>query len=160
MKDKRTIFDIRDDLLDVLDAVDEEGEYIFGAETIEALQMERHEKRRQIALYILNQKAFVEMSKIAGAKINKKIRSAENRIEYLKGILMQDLDGEKMKEPEFNIYYKTTPDVVDIAEGTELPDEFMRIKKEPNKTALKEALQNGEIIEGVNLVDKVSLVIR
>ena len=49
---------------------------------------------------------------------------------------------------------------MDIAEGTELPDEFMRIKKEPNKTALKEALQNGEIIEGVNLVDKVSLVIR
>ena len=159
MKDKRTIFDIRDDLLDVLDAVDEEGEYIFGA-AIETLQMERHEKRRQIALYILNQKAFVEMSKIAGVKINKKIRSAENRIEYLKGILMQDLDGEKMKEPEFCIYYKTTPDVVDIAEGTEVPDEFMRIKKEPNKTALKEALQNGEIIEGVKLVDKVSLVIR
>lgn len=160
MKDKRTIFDIQNDLLEVLDAVDEEGEYIFGAEAIEALQMERHEKRRQIAMYIINQKGFIEAAKKARDSIIRKIRAAENRTEYLKGILMQDLDGEKMKEPEFSIYYKTTPDVVDIAEGTELPDEFMRIKKEPNKTALKEALQNGEIIEGVNLVDKVSLVIR
>lgn len=160
MKDRRTIFDIRDDLLEVLDAVDEEGEYIFGAEAIETLQMERHEKRRGIALYVKNQKAYLDALKTAGYSITRKIRAAENRIEYLKGILMQDLDGEKMKEPEFSIYYKTTPDVVEIAEGTELPDEFTRIKKEPNKTALKEALQDGEIIEGVRLVDRVSIVIR
>lgn len=157
---KRTIFDVRDDLFEVLDAVDEEGEYIFGAEAIEALQLERHEKRRGIALYVKNQKAFLMALKTARDSINRKIRATENRIEYLSEILKEDLNGEKMKEPEFTVYYHTTKNVVDIAEGTDLPDEYVKVIREPKKTALKEAILDGEIIDGVKLVDKVSMVIR
>lgn len=159
---KRTIFDIQADLLEVLDAVDEEGEYIYGAEAIEALRIERHEKRRGIAMYIKNERAFLDAAKEARDRINKKIKATENHIDYWKRVLEIDLDGEKMKEPEFSVYYHTTKNVVDIAEGAEdrLPDEFVRVKREPDRTALKEALQDGEIIDGVKLVDKISLVVR
>lgn len=159
----RTLFKIREDLLTLLDSTDPEtGEYLAGYDEIHALQMEREEKRKSVAIYIKSLKVFLDALKKARDDINKRIKQTEKRIEYLSEMLKADLDGEKINEPEVVVRYHTTRNVVQIAEGTKLPDEFMRIKvtEEPNKTALKEAILEGEIIEGVQLIDKVSLVIK
>ena len=43
----------------------------------------------------------------------------------------------------------------------DLPEEYIRYKEpEPDKTALKDALKRGEIIDGVSLVEKQSIQIR
>lgn len=158
---KRTLIDIRDDLYEVLDEVDPEtGEYLHGWESIEALQMERREKRINTAIYIKGEREHVKALKEQKKRIDNAIRSIEGRCDYLKEMLMNDLDGETIKEPGIiSVFYKNSQSV-EIADGTELPDEFVKIERIPRKTELKEAILDGEIIDGVSIVDNVSMVIR
>lgn len=46
---------------------------------------------------------------------------------------------------------KTKPSVV-IKDGAIIPEQYLRIKSEPNKIDLKKALEDGIIIEGIELI--------
>jgi hypothetical protein len=49
---------------------------------------------------------------------------------------------------------------VSITDESLLKAEFMRIKTEPNKTAIKEALESGQEVQGALIVENYSLNIR
>lgn len=49
---------------------------------------------------------------------------------------------------------------LEIEEGAELPDNLMRVKKEPNKTAIKEYIVNGGELKGVFLIDRQNIQIK
>ena len=49
---------------------------------------------------------------------------------------------------------------VEIADDAELPLQYQRVKIEPNKTAIKEALESGIDVPGAQIVEKFSLLIR
>lgn len=57
----------------------------------------------------------------------------------------------KMELAEGTAYIRNNPAKVVIVEEAAIPDEFMRIKKEPDKTKIKAALQAHEIVPGASL---------
>jgi hypothetical protein len=68
--------------------------------------------------------------------------------------------NEKIKTALFTIGIQKNAPSVMIDEDTKLPDEYVRVKYEPDKTAIKDALKAGAVIEGCRLVQGESLRIR
>ena len=152
-----TLFEINQEILDCIDL--ETGE-IIAPEKLETLQMDRHEKLRNIAFIALNAaadaKAYEEQEKKFAAR--KKVAKAT--VAWAKETLARELDGKKMKEAEFSISYRKS-EAVEVADEVAVPDEF-RIPQ-PDKidrAALKAALKNGAVIAGAQIVERQNIQIR
>lgn len=159
----RTLYTVSGEIMELFDEyeTDEEGEYDAEfLQKLKDLKMEQGEKRKAVGIVIKSKKAFLAALREEKKKIDNRIKSIDRDVNWLTDYLMADLQGEKMDTPEVRVWYTKTPNIVDIEDGVELSDEWMRITKTPNKTALKEALLDGEKIDGVRLIDKVSMVIK
>lgn len=136
----------------------ETGE-ILDESALEQLQMDRDEKIENICLYI---KDLVAESKAladeAKALTERKERSAK-KAESLKNYLQAMLDGQKWKSSKAIVSYRKTQSVV-VDDMDALKPEFLRIKKEPDKTAIKEVLKAGATVAGAHLEDRQSMSIK
>ena len=136
----------------------ETGE-ILDESALEQLQMDRDEKIENICLYI---KDLVAESKAladeAKALTERKERSAK-KAESLKNYLQAMLDGQKWKSSKAIVSYRKTQSVV-VDDMDALKPEFLRIKKEPDKTAIKEVLKAGAEVAGAHLEDRHSMSIK
>lgn len=136
----------------------ETGE-ILDESALEQLQMDRDEKIENICLYI---KDLVAESKAladeAKALTERKERSTK-KAESLKNYLQAMLDGQKWKSSKAIVSYRKTQSVV-VDDMDALKPEFLRIKKEPDKTAIKEVLKAGAEVVGAHLEDKQSMSIK
>lgn len=75
--------------------------------------------------------------------------------------LMTTAGLDKHKATEGNISVVNSPDKVIITDEAAIPDELMRIKKEPDKTAIKKALQSGKKVSGASMSNGgITLMIR
>ena len=157
------LYDINSEIEQLLEAaVDPEtGELDEAAiEALDKLELARAEKIEGIALKIKNLKSDIEAFKAEKKKFDDKITSASKELDSIKTWLEFCLNGEKFKSPRVSIYYNRSK-AVQIGEGVKLPEKYLRfIEPEPDKIALKNAIQGGEQIEGVELVENVSMVIR
>jgi len=138
------------------------GEVIeLDYDAIRELVMERDAKLENIACWIKSLNAEAEAVKTEKLKLQKRQQTLETRADGLKQFLQAELAGEKIKTGRVSVSYHTTRNVVDIKDAEMVPADFMVVRKiEPDKTALKNAILAGEIIDGVQLVDKVSIVIK
>ena len=143
-----TIYDIERAMLDCIDP--ETGE--IDTETLDALTMERDKKLESVALWVKDLTADAAAIKAEEAALAKRRKTAENQAESLKYWLSTVLDGAKIKTPRVVVSY-TSSKRVDIADGTTLPDAYIRttVTTAPDKVALKKALEAGETIDGVTL---------
>ena len=136
----------------------ETGE-ILDESALEQLQMDRDEKIENICLYI---KDLVAESKAladeAKALTERKERSAK-KAESLKNYLQAMLDGQKWKSSKAIVSYRKVQSVV-VDDMDALKPEFLRIKKEPDKTAIKEVLKAGAEVAGAHLEDRQSMSIK
>ncbi|SEN95402.1 virus Gp157, partial [Peptostreptococcus russellii] len=73
-----------------------------------------------------------------------------------------ELDKKKIETSIGKLAIRTSKAVEISADINTLPDEYKRVKTtvEANKTELKKALQSGEHIDGVEIVENYSLNIR
>ena len=71
------------------------------------------------------------------------------------------MNRRKFETPKNAISFRKSLEVVPYDE-TLIPKEFMRekITYEPDKKAIKEAIQDGEIIEGARLEEKLNIQIK
>jgi hypothetical protein len=87
----------------------------------------------------------------------------EKRVEFGRALmlsLMQVADVRKLEFPTATLsVMQTAPQVMIVSEEL-IPDEFMRIKKEPNKTLIKQALENGHVRGATLSNGGTSIVIR
>lgn len=147
---------------EILKCVDEETGDIIDFERLSELEIEESDKISNIACWIKDLKAEAEAIKVEKKNLEKRQKSAENKMESLKDYLEGYLDGRKFKDARCSISYRKSVST-EIAEDLDLntlPDECKIIKVEANKTAIKEALQNGEVINGCKLVEKSNIQIR
>lgn len=131
---------------------------------IDDLNMELGEKLDGITWYIKETDALVK-----GIDENIKILQArkkayENKKERLKAYVtdcMNVAGYEKYESAVTKLSFRMS-EAVEIADESKIPDMYMTIKttKSPNKTALKEAILDGEIIDGVVLVKRKNLQIK
>ena len=160
----RSLYKINADIEDLIynAEVDEDGEYLIDVEKLNQLQIERDEKLKGIAIVIKSKAVYLDALKAEKKELTRRIASEERAITRLKDWLKAELNGEKIDAPEVRASYHTTRNIVEIDDETKIPLGFMNVKIEqkPDKTLLKEAILEGEIIDGVRLVDKISIVIK
>ena len=69
------------------------------------------------------------------------------------------LDGQKWKSTKAVVSYRKTQSVV-VDDLTALKPEFLRVKTEPDKTAIKEVLKAGAEVAGAHLEERQSMSIK
>lgn len=150
----------------ILECVDEETGEIIDFERFEELAGERDFKVENIGLWYKNLKAEAEALKTEIDVLKKRQTSAVSKMEQLEAWLCQALAGKKFSTPKIDIKFRSSEAVevddefVSFAAKYGL-DSFLRYKEpEPNKTALSEALKNGEEIPHASMVKRLNMNIK
>lgn len=146
----------------ILECVDTETGDIIDIERLETLEMERDRKISNIACWIKDLKAEAEAIKTEKQSLEKRQKVAENKADQLKRYLEGYLDGAKFKDARVSISYRSSTSTV-LDENIDLdalPDNCKKVEIKPSLTAIKEALVNGEVIDGAHLVTKQNIQIR
>ena len=149
----------------ILDCIDAETGEIIDAEMLDKLQMEKSEKIENVACWIKDLKAEAEALMNEKQALAERQKVAENKAESLKKWLAYALQGEKFKTPKCAISFRKSEAVEVTDEGLnnlmKEHDELLTYKaSEPNKTAIKQALKDGLSVEGVQLVQNISTIIK
>jgi hypothetical protein len=96
--------------------------------------------------------------------INRRREVLKNRVDFQRALikrLMEVADQRSIDLPTAKISLGKSPAKVIITDESAIPDEFVRVKREPNKTAIKEALVGGKDVPGATLSNGgTSLTIR
>lgn len=146
----------------MLDSVNEEtGEVDSAAvESLTQLQAERERKIENIACYIKNLKADADAYKAEIDSLNKRKKAAENKAARLQSYLELHLSpDEKFSFPRAAISFRKSKKVIIINESL-LPKRLFRIKKEPDKVAIKDEFVAGKKVKGCDYVDSYSMQIK
>lgn len=103
-----------------------------------------------------------EMLKAESDRLSARAASLKNNAKYIRNNLvnyMQVTDQKSIKTLLFTLSKRATKKVV-IADGVDLPEQYIKIKKEIDKTALKNDLLNGVIVDGASIEINDSLTIK
>ena len=149
----------------ILECIDLETGEIIDTEQLDKLQMERDTKLENVACWIKDLKAEAEALKNEKQALAERQKVAENKAESLKKWLAYALQGEKFKTPKCAISFRKSEAVEVTDEGLnnlmKEHDELLTYKApEPNKTAIKQALKDGLNVDGVQLVQNISTIIK
>ena len=149
----------------IMACIDTETGEIIDADKLDKLTMERDAKIENVALWIKDLKAEAEALKAEKMAFAERQKVAENKAESLKKWLAYALQGEKFKTTKCAISFRKTEAVEVTDEGLnnlmKEHDELLTYKApEPNKTAIKQALKDGLSVEGVQLVQNTSTIIK
>lgn len=149
--------------LDLERSVDTETGEILTAEQVDELLLAREEKIEGCLLFIKNKQAEAEALKAEIDKLTARKRVAEANAAWCKEYVAGALQGEKFSTARVAVSFRKVKSV-NMSEDwmSSLPEEYLRIKTtvEPDKTALKKALEAGEVIKGAALVEKQSIIIK
>ena len=152
-----SLYDIDTRLYSLLD--EETGE-ITDVEAFEKIQLERDEKIENIALWVKNLKADVEALKAEKLTFAERQKAAEKKIDSLKHLLSDALGGQNFKTSRVALSFRKSTEV-QIDDIDELSDKYLRYKDpEPDKAAIKAAINEGKEIAGAKLVSKINLQIK
>ena len=130
---------------------------------LEMLEMERDKKVENIACLIKKLRADAVAYKTEKDAFAKRQQQAERKAESLSRYLETALNGEKFSSERCSISFRKTNKIV-LDEGMTVYDidtHFLRMKEpELDKTAIKKALAEGLIVEGVHEESGLSMTVR
>lgn len=87
-------------------------------------------------------------------KMQERKKRFEKRVEFNRALIQHILETaniKKMELPLGTVSLRAKPASVLIFDESAIPDKYMRIKKEPDKTAIKAALESKEEVSGALL---------
>lgn len=130
-------------------------------ELVNQLEMERDDKIKNLALWVKNLKSDIvsldeEIKNLQSFKEKKK-----NKVLSLEKYLSDNLQGNKFDGGNVQISFRRSQSVV-VENLDIIPESFKRVKTtvEPDKVSLKDALKDGQVIEGAILMDNLSMTIK
>lgn len=152
-----TLYEINEAITDCVDA--ETGE-VIDFERLVALNMEREQKLENIALWIKDLNAEAAAIKAEKMKLAERQAATENKAESLKEFLSEQLGGQKFSTPRCAVSFRRTKSV-NVTDLWKIPEDYLKYSDPtPDKKALGEALKAGQTIEGAELVEKLSAIIK
>lgn len=159
-----TLYEIKENLLAAMDAVtiDEETGEIVGTDAVSEIEAEFDEKAEAVACYIKQEEAIADAIKAEKKKLDERGKAHEKRAAWLKEYLasmMAEAKKTGLETAQVKISFRTSQVVV-VDDPTIIPAQYQRTKVEADKTALKSALKNGEVIEGARLESRENLQIK
>lgn len=149
----------------ILRCVDTESGEIIDPVKLDELNLARAEKVENVALWIKDLKAEAEAIKAEKLALAERQKVAENKVDSLKRWLVYALEGQKFSTPRCAVSFRRADKVEVTEEGLsnllrEHDDLLTYREPEPNKTAIKKALNDGLNIQGVHLVQTMSAIIK
>ena len=130
---------------------------------LEMLEMERDKKIENIALLIKNLRADAAALKAEKDTFAKRQKQAENKVNSLLSYLESALNGEKFSTDKCAISWHRSSKIV-LNEGTTVYDmdtHFLRMAEpELDKVAIKKALAEGLVVEGVHEEPSLSMTLK
>ena len=154
----------KQDLLNTIADMDHEDLELSDAvgDTLDALNEAIEAKAEDVASFIFSLQADSAALKQEEQRLAERRRLNDAKIERMKTYLHDMLDDaqiDKVKGTLFTIGFRKSEKVA-VTDVDALPERFLRIKREPNLTALKEALKAGQAFEGVSITTNRNLSIR
>lgn len=135
------------------------------ADTLEGYSAEFDDKIVSIVSLIRNLEATADAIKEAEKHQKERCEAIEKKADWLRNYVLQNMTAigkEKVSCGLFAVRIRTNAPSVQIANNAALSSRFMveKVTVNPDKKALKEAIEAGEIIDGVTLVRNTSLIIK
>lgn len=141
-------------------SIDPETGEILDSTLLDELTLKRDEKIENIALLMKNLKAEAEAIRTEEKKLSDRRRACENRLSWLNKYLANSLQGEKFKTARVSVSWRKSQSV-EVEDVWKLPEDYRRYKDpEPDKARIKEDLKKGIEIEGAELVDNLSMIVK
>lgn len=87
-------------------------------------------------------------------KLRERQTRLTHRVQFFRGLMHRLLTLTGLKSvalAEAKVSVINSPDKVIITDEAAIPDQYQVIKKEPNKTAIKNAIKNGQFVPGATL---------
>ena len=154
-----TIYEIDEAILECLDM--ETGE-VIDEDKLTALNMERDRKISNVACWIKDIKAENEAIKAEKQNLSRRQEVNEHKMESLKKWLAFALNGEKFKDGRVSISYRKSESVQfdDSFKLENLPSEFRKVTVEPMKSEIKQAIKDGQTVNGCYIKEENNIQIR
>jgi len=144
--------------------INEETGEILNCAGLDGIQAEFDEKAESIGLYIKNLSAMAEAIKNEQEALNKRRKTVENKIVWLKSYLLSQLSevGRNKFETSKVKITTTTSEQTIITDETIIPKDFLKEKTtyEPDKKAIKENIKAGIVIPGAEIKTNVNINIK
>lgn len=145
---------------DILDCVDQDTGEILDEDKLRGLQMAKGEKIASMARWVKDLRVESEALKDEIAKLTARKKSAENKQERLKAIIMDELGGKKFKDETVSIYYGSSQSV-SIDDNTKVPVQYLKYAEpQVDRKGLLHDLKLGVELDGIHIVESRHLVIR
>ena len=156
-----SIFEIDNAILSLFD--EETGE-LLDYDKFDELQIKRNEKIENTVQWVKELKAESGAIREEIQKLSKRAQAKEQLSDKLKKYIAIALNGSKFESSKCTVRYRKSL-VVEISDVSEFinnaPSEYLIYKApEPNKTAIKKAIQSGESVQGAALTERVNTIIR
>lgn len=160
------IYEITQSMLAIMGEIEEnEGEITDEvAEKLKITSDQLADKAEAYCKLIRNTESDIAGIKGEIERLRKRQKSAENLIERLKASLvnaMEVSDQPKLKAGSFSLSVRRT-ESVNVTDIEALPSKYKRevVEVKADKNLIKEAIKNGEMVDGAELVENQSLNLR
>lgn len=147
------LFKVSDDA-----SVDTETGEVFNKEYLDNLPMEQEEKSLNVGLVIKNMSNDIEQIDKEIKRLTAMKKSTQSKIESLKSYILTY--GCPVKDVAVTIRFSKGRESVEVEKGVDLPESFRKYTWTPNKTAIGEALKEGQEIAGCRLVRRPSVSVK
>lgn len=160
----RKLYEINEDIERVLDEtytmkIDDEnavdkatGEVFSVVEKLNALEIEKNEKIKSVAVYFDDMVAKLDNLKNKIDMLTKSEKTLEREIEGLQSYILFATDNKGFKDDEIEVKVKESKRC-DFTDETLIPEKFIKteIKKSASKTEITKAIKAGEEVPGAVL---------
>ena len=156
-----TLYEIVREIEDFEFEIDPETGEILNIDELDKLELAKDVKVENICLYIKNLDSDAVAYKTEKDSFAKKQKAAENKAARLKAYLQGMLAGEKFKSNKVTVSYRKSKSV-EVADVNSIPEEYLTItqKVDPDKMAIKKAIESGIEVQGCSLVEKQNMQIK
>ena len=131
-------------------------------QALNELELAKNDKLEGYGVIIREMKSEIDECDAEIKRIKDIADKKKNAMERLKKALQDFMisnEIDKYESVKVKLSFRKSQSL-EIEEGAILPDILMRIKKEPDKTAIKEFIINGGELQGVFLLDKKNIQIK
>lgn len=160
----RKLYEINEDIERVLDEtytmkIDDEnavdkatGEVFSVVEKLNALEIEKNEKIKSVAVYFDDMVAKLDNLKNKIDMLTKSKKTLEREIEGLQSYILFATDNKGFKDDEIEVKVKESKRC-DFTDETLIPEKFIKteIQKSASKTEITKAIKAGEEVPGAVL---------
>lgn len=156
-----TLYELTGNYQQLLELADEADPQAFE-DTLSTLQDEINHKAENIAKVIKTLEAEVKALEEEKKRLENRITSRKNKIQRLKDYLQDNLEKagiQKVKGKTFTVWVQNS-ERVEVSDENTIPEQYFVLKRQLSKSAIKEAIENGQQVSGAEIVKNTSIRIR